>query len=58
MEDSDVSRPIEDLNNIAMTWDNNNDFCAVSQARYDYDLETYENGINETTEENFDAEEL
>ena len=25
-------------------------------ARYDYDLETYENGINETTEENFDAE--
>lgn len=56
LEDSDVSRPIEDLNNIAMTWDNNNDFCAVSQARYDYDLETYENGINETTEENFDAE--
>lgn len=56
LDDFDVSRPIEDLSNVAMTWDNNNDFCAVSQARYDYDLESFGNAINETYEDNYDTE--
>ncbi|KAI5961946.1 RTC1 [Candida theae] len=62
--DPDVSRPLEDLNSIAMTWDSNDNFMMVNQDKYhlgygeEFGTEVYDSGDERSHHNDHDDTEL
>lgn len=54
VDEYDVSRPLDDLNNVAVAWDNNSNFSMVNQDKYDFELDDSE--INDRPEGSSEAE--
>ncbi|KAL6449645.1 RTC1 Restriction of telomere capping protein 1 [Candida maltosa Xu316] len=54
--EQDVSRPLDDLNNVAMTWDNDNNLFMVNQDRFDFELDDASNNNNDVSESSIDHE--
>lgn len=42
IDEFDVSRPLDDLNNVAIAWDNNNNLSMVNQDKHEFELEDSE----------------
>lgn len=54
IDEYDVSRPLDDLNNVAVAWDNNGNFSMANQDKYDFELD--DNDIYDRPEGSSEAE--
>ncbi|RCK66058.1 Restriction of telomere capping protein 1 [Candida viswanathii] len=54
VDEYDVSRPLDDLNNVAIAWDNNNNFSMVNQDKFEFELD--ENESNDRPEGSSEVE--